>query len=172
MAAKQALPTPQAFYLQVPLYQLFTISEEHVLDIGQIEHFGGTVDTYCIWCQRDSVFRRTWGTIWERVPNQTPELTRTLLQDWRFTTELQCSRQLQHELIFYFMVADRTIRKVGQFPSLATLRAAEIGKYRAILGDEQYGELARAVGLAAHDIGIGAFVYLRRIFEGLIEEAH
>ena len=37
---------------------------------------------------------------------------------------------------------------------------------------EDYDELRRAVGLAAHEIGIGAFVYLRRIFERLIAEAH
>ncbi len=39
------------------------------------------------------------------------------------------------------------------------------------MGD-QYGELARGIGLFAHGIGIGAFVYLRRIFERFITEAH
>jgi hypothetical protein len=33
-------------------------------------------------------------------------------------------------------------------------------------------ELGRAVGLRAHGVGIGSFVYLRRIFEKLLEEAH
>ena len=32
--------------------------------------------------------------------------------------------------------------------------------------------MVRAIGLAAHGIGIGSFVYLRRVFESLVEEAH
>ena len=34
-----------------------------------------------------------------------------------------------------------------------------------------FAELRRATGLFAHGIGIGAFVYLRRIFENLVESA-
>ena len=41
-----------------------------------------------------------------------------------------------------------------------------------ILGRERFKELSKAIGLRAHGVGIGAFVYLRRIFEDLIEEAH
>lgn len=33
-------------------------------------------------------------------------------------------------------------------------------------------EFTKAIGLAANGVGIGSFVYLRRIFENLIEEAH
>ena len=44
-------------------------------------------------------------------------------------------------------------------------------KYRKILGKEQFKELTRAIGLKANGVGIGSFVYLRRIFENLIEEA-
>jgi hypothetical protein len=33
-------------------------------------------------------------------------------------------------------------------------------------------ELGKAIGLKAHGIGIGSFVYLRRIFERLIEEGY
>lgn len=35
-----------------------------------------------------------------------------------------------------------------------------------------YPDLARGIGLAAHGVGIGAYVYLRRVFEGLVELAH
>jgi hypothetical protein len=64
------------------------------------------------------------------------------------------------------------IQKIGQYPSFATLYSAKLKRYRKVLTPEDYNELRRAVGLAAHGIGIGAFVYLRRIFERLIEEAH
>jgi hypothetical protein len=62
--------------------------------------------------------------------------------------------------------------KIGQHPSVADFSEREIKKYRKVLGEEKYKELNRAVGLTTHGVGIGAFVYLRRIFEGLIEEAH
>ena len=64
------------------------------------------------------------------------------------------------------------VEKVGQYPSVASLYSAEIKRYRKVLAPEDYNDLRRAVGLSAHGIGIGAFVYLRRIFERLIEEAH
>ena len=53
-----------------------------------------------------------------------------------------------------------------------TIEENDIKKYRKILGKEKYGEFGRAVGLYTHGIGIGSYVYLRRIFENLIEEAH
>jgi hypothetical protein len=48
----------------------------------------------------------------------------------------------------------------------------DLRKYRQVLGDERFKELTRAIGLTTHGVGVGAFVYLRRIFESLVEEAH
>ena len=64
------------------------------------------------------------------------------------------------------------IEKMGQYPSLADLVTSEIKKYRKLLGPDTYREFSKAVGLAAHGVGIGSFAYLRRILENLIEEAH
>ena len=66
----------------------------------------------------------------------------------------------------------RWVQKIGQYPSVADVHSAKIKRYRKILAPEDFSDLRRAVGLAAHGIGIGAFVYLRRIFERLIDEAH
>ena len=41
-------------------------------------------------------------------------------------------------------------------------------KYRLVLRGDNWAELYKAVGLAAHGEGIGSFVYLRRVFERLI----
>jgi hypothetical protein len=62
--------------------------------------------------------------------------------------------------------------KIGQFPSVADFQIPLAQKYRKILGESQYKEFTKGIGLAAHGVGIGSFVYLRRIFENLIEEAH
>jgi hypothetical protein len=40
------------------------------------------------------------------------------------------------------------------------------------LPEERIDELKRAVGLFSHGIGVGSFVYLRRVFEFLINEAY
>lgn len=71
-----------------------------------------------------------------------------------------------------FRAHEGEVEKIGQHPSLGDLTGPDLQKYRPVLGDERYRELIRGVGLASHDIGIGAFVYLRRVFEHLIEGAH
>ena len=54
-----------------------------------------------------------------------------------------------------------------------TLLSADIdlpqaSRYSAILGRQYYNELKRSIGLHSHGIGIGSFVYLRRIIEKLV----
>jgi hypothetical protein len=70
-----------------------------------------------------------------------------------------------------FVTSDE-IFKIGQYPSIAEISQPELKKYRGVLTKEKYSELNRGIGLITHGVGIGAFVYLRRIFEDLIEEAH
>jgi hypothetical protein len=45
----------------------------------------------------------------------------------------------------------------------------EVKQYRKLLSPELASEFHKAVGLAAHGVGVGSFVYLRRVFESLIE---
>lgn len=63
--------------------------------------------------------------------------------------------------------------KVGQFPSK---KACDFGILDPVFNRELdpplRDELGAAVGLRAHGIGIGSYVYLRRIIEVLVEEAH
>jgi hypothetical protein len=64
------------------------------------------------------------------------------------------------------------LQKIGQWPSIADIGHAELEKYRTILGDQRRSELKRGIGLATHGIGIGSYVYLRRVFEALVMDAH
>jgi hypothetical protein len=77
---------------------------------------------------------------------------------------------------FYFYVyldkASGIFQKTGQFPSIADFHISQIKKYDKVLSKDSLKEFTRAIGLAANGVGIGSFVYLRRIFEQLIEEAH
>jgi hypothetical protein len=64
------------------------------------------------------------------------------------------------------------ITKIGQHPSLADFQTSKIKDYNKVLPAEKLKEFSKGIGLMAHGIGVGSFVYLRRIFEFLIEEAH
>lgn len=196
-------PTPEAFYIETPLYKKLEITVTNFEEIKQIEFFNGTLDTYCIECKRESVFRFR--------PNKTPELiagvvppmnlplgkgtphsqvraitkkpedeTEQRHKAWTaygsrsriFPVEFECTRDESHVMYFLVRRQNFEIMKVGQYPTLADLQENEIKKYRQVLGNKRYSEFNRAIGLSAHGVGIGAFVYLRRIFESLIEEAH
>ena len=63
-------------------------------------------------------------------------------------------------------------QKIGQVPSIADLHISKIKEYDKVLPREKIKEVTRAIGLAANGVGIGSFVYLRRVFEDLVEEAH
>ncbi len=159
------LPTPQDFFVRVPLYEVFKVTPGNAKDIGAIVYFQGTCDAYCHHCGQDSIFANTTA-----YPGGQREAR--LHYDQAFTVELACRRNPNHGINFHFRLAGLTFIKTGQYPSLADFHTIGVRKYRALLGAERYAELTRGIGLAAHGVGIGSFVYLRRIFETLIEEAH
>jgi hypothetical protein len=63
---------------------------------------------------------------------------------------------------------DAGLMKIGQYPSMEDILSSDLQPYRKLLRPEDFAELRRAGGLYSHGIGIGSFVYLRRIFERLI----
>ena len=77
----------------------------------------------------------------------------------------RCDRQYHFNLFKWRL----SVRKVGQYPSLADISVEGVKEYTKVLQPIDRTEFHRAVGLAAHGVGIGAFVYLRRIFERLID---
>ena len=82
---------------------------------------------------------------------------------------LTCKRKDNDKLRFFVVKGKDFVMKVGQYPSLADIQFAEIGKkYDEVLDTGSLSEFKKAIELAAHGTGVGSFVYLRRIFEGLI----
>lgn len=159
------IPNAKDFFLDVPLYQSFEFDEEkHANSARNIKYFQGTLDSYCPWCGKESVFENVSKNIkyddWESTKNQI------------FAITLKCSRNKDHELFYVVKVHSSTIQKIGQFPSIADLQLQNLKKYSKVLGGDRYKEFTKAVGLSAHGVGVGSFVYLRRIFESLVEEAH
>lgn len=160
------LESPKVFHLEMPLYHNFDSSLGIIAEaIYKLLCFSGTIDAYCIWCDKESVF------------DTKDYLYGTTLFDWRRSTGFrrntyQCSRNNAHQYFVYYLKTNDSLQKIGQWPSVADFQIPQAEKYRKILGEEEYKELTRGIGLASHGVGIGSFVYLRRVFENLIEEAH
>lgn len=142
------------------------------------------IDSYCTICKKDTTFTSENLYNTERddlthllfsagmvsgFPGAKPKIT--LLEDLDkrcvFIRKFNCPRHpldSTHSQIFIFRIKGTTLIKIGQHPTLAELTKENIKKYRN-LSNEIYSELNRAIGLSSHGIGIGSFVYLRRIIE-------
>ncbi len=159
---KEKLPSPEDFCLNIPLYKGFFFDNEARSPFFGLEHFKGTLDCFCHDCSRHSVFNRL---------GETKYTEHFHLRNYVFSLWFACSRDANHRAFFVFRAHEGVLQKIGQYPSIADLATPDLQKYRPIIGNERFRELTRGVGLASHGVGIGAFVYLRRIFESLIEEA-
>lgn len=159
-------PDPQSFFIEVPLYREYDLRLCLADDVYRLEYFSETIDAYCLECKKHSIFEGRRGYYLSKS-----KYKEVYLDDREFEADVNCTRNEKHSMVFYFMVRNGKISKVGQYPSLADLHEQDIQKYRKFLGPK-YFEFARAIGLYAHGIGIGSFVYLRRIFEDQIEKAH
>ena len=82
-----------------------------------------------------------------------------------------CAMDNTHHLDYIVLTYGNKMKKIGQYPSVADLSFPELKEYRKVMSKEDERELKRAIGLYASGIGVGSFVYLRRIFERIIVTA-
>lgn len=99
------------------------------------------------------------------------EFERFLIDNRLTVLHYICSRDESHQLTFVLFIDGFTIQKIGQYPSYADIDIPQADVYRKELGRKYYDELKRAIGLYSCNVGIGSYVYLRRIIEKLILEA-
>jgi predicted RNA-binding Zn-ribbon protein involved in translation (DUF1610 family) len=159
-------PSPEDFLINTPLYETVEYAEEDITIGGKLYYFDGTVDSFCPECGNHTIFKRIHNhrrsTIFD-------------YEDWvnmgEFSIVLACSRNDEHRLKFIFEATGGKIQKIGQSPSLATIHSQDLRKYRNVISSEYLKELNMAFGLASHGVGVGSFIYLRRVFELLVEEA-
>lgn len=165
MSTVTKYPTPKEFLIDIPLYEVITVEDGDLEEGRKLFCYDETLDTYCPQCNQHSIFSRT---------DQFTNTSRVAvwLEYTRFSITLSCSRDKSHKLFFLFSVADQSIQKIGQLPSIASLNLFDVKKYSKVLEKKYFQELTKSIGLASHGVGVGSFVYLRRIFEFLIEEAH
>ncbi len=157
------LPSPSEFCLKTPLYTVFKFNNEKEDAFFSIEHYDGTLDMHCPACGKHSVFK---------ISRKADYARRSHFSNYLFSLPFACSRDDSHRAMFLFSAHKGELQKIGQIPALADLALPDLKKYRVVLGDERFRELNRGIGLITHGVGVGAFVYLRRIFESLIDSAH
>jgi len=166
---KEVPPFPgiQEFIFNVPLYSEYKFADDledvkilYGQNRGRLRH-----DGHCPYCEQQSTF-----TI---HPINLTNVTEQVNLQERFRFEIfyiTCARSDAHVVKIWFRIKNLAIQKVGQYPSLADVANDESKKYKSVLKGENSSEFHKAIGLAAHGVGIGSFVYLRRIFERLIAE--
>ncbi|KXY18270.1 hypothetical protein AT259_20605 [Bacillus cereus] len=160
--------------LQLGLYEPVPFNENNAIELEQIFNNCNDIqfDCYCIECKKDSTFifssysgftRYGPGGDINRI------ISRVNLHPSPMDLVFKCQRDPSHLYSFMFRIINNEITKIGQFPSIASLELHSIDKYRKALKND-YRDFSKAIGLYSHGIGAGSFVYLRRIFENLIEE--
>lgn len=175
-------PSVRSLCLEHTLYTAIQLNPDRDVRFLTSLKFGAQrFDAHCVYCGQVATFRTSAG----RMPSDVaqaeklrgvsggPDPRRLTLAGGQFALHLWCSRYPDRHLYSYFFDYDERqslLSKVGQTPSLEDVAGADIERYRKILGAE-FAEMRRANGLFAHGIGIGSFVYLRRIFEKLVEAA-
>lgn len=150
------------FYFETPLY------ERIPLDNLEDNIFSGDVDAYNIVLQDNTTYNIDfdWFDSWEKW--ESPNHKKIGYAE----VTLTCKRK-SNNILRFLVYRDTTnsgfVEKIGQDPSLADLQFSHLQrKYQNVLDKKYLKEFKRAIGLASHGVGVGSFVYLRRIFEKLI----
>ena len=164
----------QRFVFEAPLYEVINVKDED--DIFPMFSIGASrVDGYCLFCKNESVFH----TYSEIVGGK--QAIRTEIGGYQ-TIYFQCARCKVQKITLCVLtyakfinyarpLEDIKIFKIGQWPTHADLANKKLNEYAKVLSKLDRAEISRANGIAAHGVNIGAFVYLRRVFERLIYRA-
>src|SRR3989344_3050650 len=150
------------FYFETPLYERIPL--ENLED----NLFSGDVDAYSNVLQDNTTYNIDfeWFDNWEKW--ESPSYKKIGYAEITLT----CKRK-SNDILRFLVYRDTTntgfVEKVGQDPSMADLQFSHLQrKYENVLDEKYLKEFKRAIGLASHGVGVGSFVYLRRIFEKLI----
>jgi hypothetical protein len=176
----------QEYFIQSPLYRAIDFAK--IEESWQFKHHilntNAPLRTFCLVCSEVSVFLRfhspydNW-TLHVNSPTRREDLE-SAINDFShrlsefggdfIITDFACT-VCAHPLIFISWLTDKYAMKIGQLPSYADVFQQADKKYKDALSTKGFKEFNTAIGLAAHGVGVGSFVYLRRILEDLEDEA-
>ncbi len=128
-----------------------------------------TFDLYCVHCKMLTPWTINPGLVQiPEVVNRYPS-GKPLPQISVYHATCQ---RVQHFYTFVIHEDSERVTKIGQLPATGDLAFAELKVIDRGLDKRDRSELGRALGLFSHDAAAGAFVYLRRVFERMIDRAH
>jgi hypothetical protein len=171
MNAKVAFDAQQIVF-ETPLYEQIEIEPSTANRFSDLFNAGVTkVDGYCVECGRESVFHSM-----NRFTGR--ECNLSDLEGIKISNFF-CVRNKDHVITLVTEMSynyengalNLTFRKIGQSPSHADIANSGLRYLSSVLKGLDRSEVIRANGLASHGVHIGAFVYLRRVFERLILRA-
>jgi hypothetical protein len=182
--AAAPLPSLTAFLFESGLYVPYSLEGVDPETFVRFCHNPGPIDGFCIYCDAQTMFvngyalpfygtaKGTSGRQYETIEDYLEvALQQDVFRDRSYSAHLQCLKSKDHVYTYTWNVRGKVLRKTGQFPSPADLVLPRLNRFNKVLLASQRSELGRAIGLHAHGIGVGAFIYLRRVFSGLIDQA-
>jgi hypothetical protein len=164
------LETLEQFAFGLPLYARANLAPDFVVKAAICGFISSKVDGHCPDCGRQSTFSRGRLTGSYFDLSEAEHLKQVEEREEWLHFVITCARDHRHKIAYWCIVERDGVIKIGQYPSLADIANDEASRYRKILNREDAAELHKAIGLAAHGVGIGSFVYLRRIFERLVNQ--
>ncbi|MGR9377116.1 hypothetical protein [Rhizobium leguminosarum] len=163
MTGREKLGSLHQLFFEAPLYKRFDVDEDLLSELfGRVKE--ARFDGHCPNCRRQT----TWHISRNSITNSTSSLSTLAAATSHGATNITCGRDDSHEIRFYLYYSKMMVEKVGQYPSLATIANDEARQYRSFMSEEDGQEFHKAIGLAVHGVGVGSFVYLRRVFERLV----
>lgn len=82
-----------------------------------------------------------------------------------------CAMDKSHHVDYIVRTDGNTMIKIGQYPSVADMEFPKLKEDDKVLTEEDRREMGTAIGLYASGVGVGSYVYLRRILERILSQA-
>ncbi|RYG88810.1 MAG: hypothetical protein EON59_03200 [Alphaproteobacteria bacterium] len=168
--SKPAAISAGNFLLNFPLYRDVDAKEQQQL-VRDLREGRVQFDCHCCECGRQSTFK-TIADVLRKPPVSVSSMRpgEAIRPPAFFSIRLLCARASHVHQYHLWEIAGR-LQKIGQLPSYGDIIIGEMAAEAKALDPADRRELNKALRLFSSDIFIGAFVYLRRVFERVVGTA-
>jgi hypothetical protein len=157
--------TNYQFFFDCGLYEIVEMQEKEI-KMFIYSLYQDNVIGYNPLLKSETTFSPRHDYIPSSISSMYEELTRNGLHK----IILECKRDATFKIVFYLYKTKNTVQKIGQLPSYADLQKID-KDFEKELSKEDKINYNKAIGLFSHGANIGAYAYLRRIFENMIINA-
>ncbi|MDE7291423.1 MAG: hypothetical protein K2N58_05185 [Treponemataceae bacterium] len=166
----------EQFISEEPPYKVFKINSNQLYEICDLQNF--SIEQYCDICRKPRTFKSIDNSFKE-ILNEYQFRGREFFKynfeefveyDERcIILDFQCQHDCGEHHYFAIKIRNLTIQKIGQYPTFAKEEVSKnLIKYKSLI-PKYYPELTKAVSAYSQNMGVPAFVYLRRILEHLVD---